>query len=207
MTAVLLFDFDGTIADTYDLALSIGKKIAEALHLKEMSEEEVVDFRSRSLREAVRALKIPLYRVPSLVLRIRQEIHDHIEDVKPFPGLPEALSEVRARCDLMGMVTSNSGENVARFVKKFNLDFFDFSACSTSIFGKASKLRNLIHKHHLQKERVLYIGDTVGDIEACRKVGIKIAAVAWGYNTREVLARKNPDFLLSRPEELIRIAG
>ena len=117
----------------------------------------------------------------------------------------DVLQELRSRCDLLGMVTSNSEENVARFLALQGLDFFDCGAYSSGMFGKASKLRGLIHKHHLQKQNVLYIGDTVGDIIACRKAGIKAAAVTWGYNSREVLAAVKPDFLVSEPRGLLDI--
>jgi phosphoglycolate phosphatase-like HAD superfamily hydrolase len=207
MTPIILFDFDGTIADTYDLALSIGKKISASLHLGAMSEEEVVHFRNKPLRDAVRALKVPLHKIPALVLRIRQEIHEHIDEIRPFDGIPELIAELRSRCELLGIVTSNSEENVTRFLKKFKMDFFKIGAYSTSIFGKASKLRGLIHKHGLDKGLVLYVGDTADDIDACKKAGIKIAAVTWGYNTRDVLSAGRPDFLCDRPEELLAIAA
>ncbi len=89
------------------------------------------------------------------------------------------------------------------FLKQYDCDFFDFGAYSSAIFGKASKLRSLIHKHNLQKEHILYIGDTIGDITSCRKAGIRVAAVTWGYNAKEVLEASNPDILVSRPEELL----
>ena len=58
---------------------------------------------------------------------------------------------------------------------------------------------------YLQKENILYVGDTIGDIEASRKAGIRVAAVTWGYNTKESLEAAKPDFLISQPEELLNI--
>jgi HAD superfamily hydrolase (TIGR01549 family) len=205
MSPVLLFDFDGTIADTFDLAMSIGKRISESFRLQIATNEEIIRFRNMPFRDAVRALQIPFRRMPALMLRIRREIHENIDEIRPFDGMRDVLQELRGRCDLLGMVTSNSEENVARFLQRHELDFFDFGAYSSAIFGKASKLRTLIHKHRLQKESILYIGDTVGDIESCRKVGVSMAAVTWGYNSREILASGKPDFLVSGPLELLDI--
>jgi len=205
MISVVLFDFDGTIADTLELALAIGKRIADAFGIRQLTNEEIAHFRNASLREAVRDLKVPVWKMPAMLMRIRHEIHENIEGMRPIGGIDKVLAELRSRCELLGIVTSNSEENVKWFLKNYHLDFFDFGAYSTAIFGKLSKLRGLIHKHHLPKERVLYVGDTIGDIEACRKAGIRVAAVTWGYNTKEALEAAKPDFLISKPEELLNI--
>ena len=205
MISVLLFDFVGTIADTLDLAMVIGKKIAEEFGMRQLTNREIIHFRNGSLKEAVRNLKIPLWKIPSMVLRIRHEIHENIGLMRPIAGIDAVLKELRARSEHLGIVTANSEENVRLFLTRYNLDIFDFGAYSSSIFGKLSKLRGLLHKHHLPKENTLYFGDTIGDIEACRKAGIRVAAVAWGYNTKEALAAAKPDFLITRPEEILDI--
>ena len=205
MTPVLLFDFDGTIADTFDLAMVIGKKIAEEFHLRQLTNREIVHFRNGSLKRAVRDLKIPFWKMPSMILRIRQEIHENIELMRPINSIEGVLKELRPQCEYLGIVTANSEENVRWFLTRYNLDIFDFGAYSSAIFGKLSKLRGLINKHRLPKERTLYFGDTLGDIEACRKAGIRVAAVTWGYNTKESLEAANPDYLVSRPEDILEI--
>jgi len=205
MITVLLFDFDGTIADTFDLAMVIGKKIADVFGIRQLTKEEIVHFRNAPLKEAIRDLKVPLRKMPAMLMRIRQEIHENIGGVCPVKGMADVLKEIRSGCELLGIVSSNSEGNVTLFLKHHHLDFFDIGAYSSAVFGKLSKLRGLIHKHHLQKERILYVGDTIGDIEACRKAGIRVAAVTWGYNTKESLAAAKPDFLVTKPEEILEI--
>jgi phosphoglycolate phosphatase len=207
MPPALLFDFDGTIADTFDLAMSIGKNICDSLGLRVVTSDDIVRFRNMPLRAAVRSLRIPFRKIPKILLRIRREIHEHIDDIRPCDGMQSVLEELRSRCDLLGVVTSNSEENVARFLTRQGLDFFDCGAYSSGMFGKSSKLRGLLHRQNLSKDSVLYIGDTVGDVVACRKAGIRVAAVAWGFNSKEVLATANPDFIVSEPRELLAIAA
>jgi phosphoglycolate phosphatase len=205
MTQVLLFDFDGTIADTLEPAMAIGKKIAAEFGLRQLTNDEIVHFRNSTLRQTVRELRIPLYKIPSMVLRIRQEIHENLAAMRPVSGIEAVLKNCRSQCEGLGIVTANSEENVRWFLRKYDLDFFDFGAFSSAIFGKVSKLRGLIHKHHLDRERILYFGDTIGDIEASRKAGIMVAAVTWGYNTKVALMAANPDYLVTTPEEILEI--
>jgi len=205
MTPVLLFDFDGTIADTFDLAMVIGKKIAEEFGMRQLTNREIIHFRNGSLKNAVRDLRIPFWKIPPMILRIRHEIHENIELMRPINNIDVVLKELRPRCEHLGIVTANSEENVQWFLTRYNLDIFDFGAYSSAVFGKLSKLRGLINRHRLPKERTLYFGDTLGDIEACRKAGIRVAAVTWGYNTKEALEAAKPDFLISRPEEILDI--
>jgi phosphoglycolate phosphatase len=205
MTPVLLFDFDGTIADTLEPAMAIGKRIADEFGIRQLTNEEIVHFRNSTLRQTVRELKIPLHKIPSMVLRIRQEIHENLAAMRPITGIEAVLKKIRPQCERIGIVTANSEENVRWFLRKYDLDFFDFGAYSSAIFGKVSKLRGLIHKHHLDREQILYFGDTIGDIEACRRAGIMVAAVTWGYNTKEALMAANPDYLVTTPEAILEI--
>ena len=202
MTQALLFDFDGTIADTFDLSLQIGREILDSLKLHHLSEETIVHFRNRPFRETIRKLKIPIQKIPRLLIRVRRGIYDHIDEIRPFEGIREALRDLKSHSAFMGIVTSNSEENVNRFLDRFDLRFFDAGAYSSAIRGKASKMCRLIRKNNLAKEKTIYIGDTTDDIDACRKVGIKVAAVTWGYNTRKVLEQSKPDVLIERVEDL-----
>jgi phosphoglycolate phosphatase len=207
MASALIFDFDGTIADTFDLSLRLGRDILDSLKLHHLSEEDIVHFRNRPFRETVRTLKIPLHKIPQLLIRVRRGIHDHIDEIKPFEGISTALRDLKSHTSFLGIVTSNSEENVNRFLDRFDLRIFNSGAYSSAIRGKASKMRRLIKKNSLAKETTVYIGDTTDDIDACRKVGIKVAAVTWGYNTREVLEHSKPDYVIERVEELSRLVS
>jgi phosphoglycolate phosphatase len=205
MTPTFLFDFDGTIADTFELAMSIGRNIASEFGIREFSGSDVLHFRNSTVRQAIRELKIPLRKIPAMVIRVRQELHKSKELMRPFPGIDAVLRELRLHCDSLGIVTANSEENVRQFLKKYGIDIFDFGAYSSGILGKVSKLRGLISGNRLDKKGTIYLGDTVGDIEACRRTGIRVAAVTWGYNTREALMAANPDFLVTTPEEILEL--
>ena len=63
----------------------------------------------------------------------------------------------------------------------------------------------LIKEYKLNLEEVIYIGDEDRDIIAAKRVGVKVIAVTWGYNSKEKLMKEKPDCLVSSPKELEKI--
>ena len=55
------------------------------------------------------------------------------------------------------------------------------------------------------KENAIYVGDEVRDIKAAKKAGVKVASVTWGYNLESVLSSFHPDYIINRPEDLIKL--
>ncbi len=82
---------------------------------------------------------------------------------------------------------------------------FDFISVGSGLFGKRRTLNKVIKQHNLKKDDILYVGDEVRDIEASRGVGIAVASVTWGYNSRKVLQAYGPDYLIDQPQELLHI--
>ena len=92
----------------------------------------------------------------------------------------------------MGILTSNSSQNVKEFLKNHQLDVFDFTHSVSKFWGKSSGLKRLIRKYKLKPDHLLYIGDEIRDLEAAKKAGIRFAAVTWGYNSSKALKACHP---------------
>jgi phosphoglycolate phosphatase len=124
-----------------------------------------------------------------------------------FDGLPEVLSNLRARGVLLGILTSNDRDNVSRFLAARDLQHFDFISTSTSVWGKERRLKSLLRKQRLSPSEVAYVGDEVRDIEAVKPTGMRRVAVTWGYTATERLAAHAPHHLITAPEELLKLPG
>jgi HAD superfamily hydrolase (TIGR01549 family) len=139
----------------------------------------------------------------SLTLRIRKEMSIHLPEMMPFPGIEAALKEIKNNGCRLGILTSNSVENVRKFLDINNMGaFFDFVSSGRSFLGKEKVIRKVISREQLNPGRVIYVGDETRDIEASRAAGIPVIAVSWGLNRRELLASLLPDHIVDRPEEL-----
>ena len=205
---ILIFDFDGTIADTIKYGQEIANKLAEEFHFKKILEADIPLIKNKSTQEIIKYLEVPIIKLPRIISRAHQELHLQMDHIEPIHGLKEVLPKLKSRVQQMGIITSNSRKNVEKFLRVHALgDLFDFIDSSTRILGKSHQMKSILKKYDFNKSRVLYIGDETRDIEATKKVGIKIAAVTWGFNSSEKLKEFRPDYLVEKPEELLQVCG
>jgi len=199
----IIFDFDGTIADTFDLALEIYNTIAPEYNCRPAGPEDHELLRTKKPQELLKTYGVSRLKLLTLLLRIRKELSRHIPDIKLVSGMEAALREIRNSGYKMGILTSNSVSNVSRFLDINNLSgLFDFIYSGRSLFGKEKVIRRLLIHENLSVERVIYVGDETRDIEATKNAGIPVVAVSWGLNRREVLASLSPDQIADDPMEL-----
>ncbi len=206
MTAKLvLFDFDGTIADTYQPLVNITNQLSSEFGYKALNSEELLLLKNLSSREIVKHTEISLFKIPFLVRRVRAELSKEIADLKPIPNIAQILFELKNRGYSLGIVTSNVQENVEVFLDKNNLNsLFTHICSSTSIFGKHRLIDQVIRQNRFNRADVIYVGDETRDIKAARKSRIGTIAVTWGFNSAEILREYKPDFLVAKPEELLQ---
>lgn len=208
---MMIFDFDGTIADTVEEALRIVNRLAPKYDFPEIDGEKAQALRSLSAREVIRSVGIKPRRVPKLMAEMKSELRQRIETIEPIRDVASNLRILKERGVFMGILTSNSRENVEAFLAKSNLDHcFSFLETGSPLFGKARLLRRILEKRPPDGagsiKKAIYVGDETRDISAARRVGIRSAAVCWGANTRAALEALSPDFLLDHPIELIALA-
>ncbi|MBE9186148.1 HAD-IA family hydrolase [Microcoleus sp. LEGE 07076] len=205
MTKVIIFDFDGTLADTIDILLSITNRLSAEFGFKSATKEEVAQLSNLTSWQILRYSGISIFKLPLLIRKLKAELRSEISEVQLFTGIKEVLLELKSLGFQLGIITSNSRENVLAALDNNNLqDTFTF-IYSGSTFGKHKVINKWLRKEHINPEEVFYVGDEIRDIEAARKTGIKIIAVGWGFNSQEVLALNHPDFLIERPQQLIEI--
>jgi len=203
---VIVFDFDGTIADTYQAIVDITNDLSSEFGYQSMNEEELLLLKNLSSKEIVKRTEISLFKIPFLVKRVQKELGHQIADLSPIQGIQSVLLELKQRDYILGIITSNTRENVIAFLAKNNLEYlFDFIYSGTNIFGKHRVINQLVRKRKLNKTDVIYVGDETRDIRSARKSGIGIIAVGWGFNSQEILAEHQPDFLAVKPTELLEV--
>jgi HAD superfamily hydrolase (TIGR01549 family) len=205
MTKVIIFDFDGTLADTIDILLSITNRLSAEFGFKSATKEELAQLSNLNSWQILQYSGISIFKFPLLIRRLKAELHSEVPHIQLFPGIKEVLLELKKRGFQLGIITSNSRENVLGALEKNGLqDTFTF-IYSGSTFGKHKVINKWLRIENIHTEKVVYVGDEIRDIDAAKKTGIKVIAVGWGFNSPQALAAQNPNFLIERPQELIDI--
>ena len=204
-TKVIIFDLDGTIADTLHTVINIyNEEVAPKLRCKQVKFEDKKKLQNQPIAQLFKQYQISWYKLPLVIYRVKKLLQKQIHTIKPFAGIQEVLQQLKSQHYSLGIVTSNSEKNANSFLNFHQLSsYFDFVYTNRNIFGKHKTLRNVIKKHQFQAKDVVYIGDETRDIHAARKSGIGIIAVTWGYLGAEILANRQPDLLVDQPTELI----
>lgn len=200
---VLIFDFDGTIADTFNTIVNISNQLADEFNFNKLTPEEAQLMKDNTLRETIRQLNVPILKIPILVSRAKSAMLKEIATIDPVAGLKDILIKLKELNVQMGILTSNSAQNVSGFLKNHQLEIFDFVKTTSKIWSKDQNLLKMIESNNLTLEQVIYVGDEARDIDAAHRLGIKAAAVTWGYNSVQALSKHNPDYILTCPEELL----
>lgn len=202
----LVFDFDGTIADTLSETRRIYNELAEDFGLRQVEPAEIAQLRHMSLKQLIAHLGIPKRRVPALISRGTGMMRGNITRLGMIAGMPEVLTEMRRHVENFGILTSNAPANVDAFLRSHGLrDLFEFISSTSKLTGKAKHLRAIRKTFSLHHEEMLYIGDELRDVKASQKAGVPVAAVTWGFNSRESLAAEKPDYLFDHPEDFLRL--
>lgn len=202
----LVFDFDGTIADTLGETRHIFNRIAPEYGIRQVEEHEIAALRHLSLKELLAHLDIPKRRVPALIARGTGMMRSNITRLQLIPGMLDVIREMRRHVRQFGILTSNATPNVELFLKSHGLrDQFDFISSTSKLTGKSKHLRAIRKTFSLRSEELLFIGDELRDVRAAQKAGVPVAAVTWGFNSHEALAASLPDHLFDAPQDFLRL--
>lgn len=202
--STIIFDFDGTLGNSMDLIFKIYNLLSVKHNLKKIGLAQIANFRSKTPHEILKFLSIPFFKMPFLFWEGRGMFNERLSEVKLFEGILPVLKKLSKNYTL-GILTSNSKKNIEDFMKQNKLELFAFIHGEFNIFGKDRALKKIMNARSLVGVEVLYVGDEVRDIESCKKIGVDIVSVTWGLNTKEVLVRYNPEYLITKPVELLKI--
>lgn len=202
----IIFDFDGTIANTLVTFAEIYNRIAPKFNCKKVMLKDAERLRSARPQDFMKDYGVSMFKLPFLVLKARSELNKQINDIEPQNDICMALKQLKDMGYSLGILTSNSNKNILSFLRKYDLlDLFDFINTGTHLFGKHRKINRILKERKLPKNTVIYVGDETRDIEAAKKVGIPVIAVSWGFNKKVALQKQDPEFLADEPQALINI--
>ncbi|MEA1941929.1 MAG: HAD hydrolase-like protein [Pseudomonadota bacterium] len=203
---LIIFDFDGTLADSLTWFRSVLGDIVDKHGLPPIDDARAEALRNLPPKAIMNELGIPSWKIPLLAADVRTRAARNVDKIHLFEGVRE-LVETLSDSGVKLAVVSSNGETAVRAVLGDALcERFDIFACGAALFGKASIFRKVIRKAGTTPARTLSVGDEVRDIDAARETGCAAGAASWGFATRDVLKAQSPDFIFDRPCEISEFA-
>jgi len=201
--SILIFDFDGTIADSFFIAKDVYRKLAKGR--RPTDEAEIETLRSLTARQVIKRTGATWWQLPYIAYYTRKQMKARLGEVQSFKGMAEVLAQLHKQGNKMYIASSNSTRNVQVFLRNNNLtDYFDAVHGGIGLFDKAAALRKVAAQHGFAPEDAIYIGDEARDVEATRKLAMRCISVTWGYNSLKGLERAKPKEVVNTPKELLK---
>lgn len=197
----IVFDFDGTLADSLETAVAIFQKLAPILGLRPIEDLEAA--RGLTSRQLVKRLGVRLWQLPRVVRAFRAEAIRHAPSLPLHPGVPAMLRELTDRGHKLGIVSSNGADAIRECLRRHGVEqHFRFVAGTPSVFGKRRVIRAALRAEGVSPRRAIYVGDETRDIEAGRRAGLDTVGATWGFHPRSVLLTESPTWLAGDPSEI-----
>ena len=199
----IIFDFDGTLADSLILGLEGVNELAPKFKYQPIKDTDYI--RKKGMRKILKEdLKLKWYQLPGYVRALKKVLLPKLDELELYEGLPEIIRALDGKVRLF-ILTSNIRKAVDHMIKKYELDYFETTFTNIPAFRKHRILKRLLKRYHLSPDQVLYIGDEVRDVNACRKIGVPVVGVSWGLNDHDALAKAEANYIVDTPQELLSL--
>ena len=200
----VLFDWDGTLLNSYAADVRAYLSMFRALEIK-WTERELAVHYSPNWYRVYRAALLPRSQwteADRLWARAYQ-----LERPPLLPGARRVLRMLARKFDL-GIVTSGNRARVRRQLREFALaDYFSACVCSEDASRKKphpAPLRLALKRLRLLPEQCVYVGDTAEDLEMARRAGVRAIGVLGPFPTAARIRAAKPEILLDSIRELPR---
>jgi len=203
---VIVFDFDGTLANTLPLAVKCINFLAPEYGYKPIDSDAatIEIFREKSMHEIVKALGLWFYQLPGYTTKAKNFFKEHLNEVTVFDDIKEMIVNLSVNYEL-AVISSNSQDAVKYALANAGITEIKTICSDSSIFGKHTVIKRFLKNNNLTPCEMIYVADEIRDIEACKKVGVKIIAVTWGYNSKDALSLSKPDYIADTCQDVIKI--
>lgn len=206
----VLFDLDGTLIDSVRLILDSYHHTLTVHGLPARTDDEWLKGVGTPLSAQFAEWRDERGTLEALVATYRDyNLKNHDAMVKVYPGVLDAVRDIKALGLQTGLVTSKNRQGALRGLELVGLEaLMDVLVCADEVTNPKP------HPEPVEKAVALlgadvggtvYVGDSVHDMRSGRAAGVKTAAALWGPFGRAHLEGSLPDYWLERPEELVEL--
>ncbi|UZR99729.1 HAD family hydrolase [Chondrinema litorale] len=204
----LIFDFDGTLADTQQSIIQTMRFVGEHLNIKNIDEALIKSLIGLPLKSTFeKAFSLDEKAIQEATIIYRKHYNEiAIDAISLFEGVKETLAFFHGKGINLAVASSKGREALIKILQKQNVyELFTFIGGEEDAKNKkpAPDIVNLImDKFNYNPEECLVIGDTVFDIEMGQRAFVDTCGITYGNNTEDELKKQKPNYIINSFNEL-----
>lgn len=187
MTKTIIFDFDGTLADSLVVLLQIYNELAAERGFRAVSQDDWLRLRQGSITEGLKWTGVHPVQVPGMLTAGLRLLKPRTSEITLFPDMVKLVRQLNTTDTQLFVLSTNAQDVIRDVLNKHGIGDELEVLKSSRVFGKAQAIRKLIKTHHLDPNQVWMIGDEVRDMRASVRAGVHGIGVSWGFQPPETL--------------------
>lgn len=214
MYKAVIFDLDGTLLNTLeDLKDSVNHVLKE-YDYPTRTLEEVRNFVGNGIHKLIeRAVpqETDLETVEKIFEDFREYYGEHCRiKTTPYEGIKKVLGQLKEMGFKMAVVSNKNHEAVQELIPYYFGDLLPVAIGQKE--GIATKpapdsVYEAMRILQVEKKDCVYVGDSDVDRATASNAGIDCISVTWGFRSEEMLRELKPEYLISKPEEIVAIVA
>jgi phosphoglycolate phosphatase len=195
---IILFDFDGVIADSFSIGFEVNKILDP-----DLTDESFRNLFNGNINGYPETTHFTKEEIEGLKKRFFDEYLPRIKNVKIFPGMKEIILKLKENHVLL-IVSSTIMSPIHDFLERNGIrSCFRIMGSKLVDSNKTDRIKRVFKDYNVEPEDCVFVTDTLGDIKEAASVGVRSIGVSWGFQEKDNLLRGNPVFIAESPKELL----
>lgn len=208
MYKIIAFDLDGTLADTIPMCIKAFRNSVSPYAGHELSKQEIIQTFGLNEIGMIKAVVKNNWQAALKDFYVEYNLLHDSEPIKPFKDILEMLYFLKQQKIILSLITGKGEKSCNISLEKLGLTgIFDDILCGSEIApNKHEHILHLLKKYRVANTNFCYVGDTVGDINACAKANVACCTAAWQKSINptdlKILKEKNPHHIFYQVKDL-----
>lgn len=203
---LVIFDFDGVILDSFQVAFSTLQKLNKKYNLFPINTREDFEkiyegnaWKYYEDKGLIGQMKI------DFLNEVKVEHTNRIRELKLIPGMSKVFKHLMKNC-ILTIISSNHSSTIKKLLENNKLDSYVSDILGVEMKGnKEDKINFLLDKYKVPLKYAYFVTDTSGDINEAKETKVKTVAVTWGFHSFNRLINVKPDYLVKNVDDLITV--
>lgn len=203
----VLFDFDGTLADSLGVGLEEINRLAFLFGYRKLDRDDPRLRTVAGMDFVKNVLGLGIVKMGIWAVVLKRLVVRRAGDINVYPGWRATLLALKKMGFPLGIVTSSSREFVDRILTAAECNVFDFIVSDVPYHRKKTGLKDALKQARVRPSQAFYVGDERRDVEAAISCGIPFVAVSWGKDHPDLLRQAKISGMLAAPRQLLKLVS